>query len=199
MFEKLDRTDKKIITVGLWTTAILTATVLINTPTIDMFLAERSTSKSLVTTSSESEQHNTPEIFEASTPEAIASVSISDNADGTADIYIDLSEPSQLTGAELYFGIEGDILGISIDCSDKFDCVGSDISDESISIYAFRPLDQVEDELSGSVKVATLTYDPLSAATLTTNDVRFGELLITALGTQENLADPTVRSYTIGD
>lgn len=196
MFKNLDKTDKRIIATGIWTTVILTATVLINTPAIDSYLADSSAPSS--TTYTEVTETETPEVNTAATQESLASVSVADNTDGSADIFIDLPEPSQVTGAELYFSVDGEVLGASIDCADVFDCVGSEINDNSIAIYAFRLPTEVQTELSGKIKVATVSFDPLSSATLTTNDTRVGQLLITALGTGENIADPTVRSYTIG-
>lgn len=197
MFDQLGKNEKMIIGVVATLSLLVTCAAIIWHDDISERLFNSASDEG--TSIGDSSISETGEQLPYTAEEKIANISVVDN-DGTADIFISLTRASKITGAEIYFEVDGDTSELEIECTDAFICPDSDVAVESdsLAIFAFRPIDDASSELNGEVKVATLRYNASSPPTLSINTHAVEPILVTELGTSYNIAYQNIETFTLG-
>jgi hypothetical protein len=135
---------------------------------------------------------------DSQTAEPQAEIVIEDAGNGSATLYIDLSAPSTIVGAELYFQIDGSLDVTDIVCKAGFDCFEPTTEDSVLTVVALRPPSADYGALSGRVSVATLTYDTSTSGTLTINASGVTPSVVSSIDTTDNLISIDVQEYNVG-
>lgn len=132
-------------------------------------------------------------------PEEVqARIVINDNNNGAATLYVDLSDPSTIVGAELYFRIEGSLNITGVECKSGFDCFEPETKDSVITIIALRPPSENFDALSGQVPVVAITYTPSTSGILTMNASGIKASIVSSIDTENNLLGSAIQRYNVG-
>ena len=137
----------------------------------------------------------TDEIEEETT---YASIAVRNIVNGEAAIYLVVTEPVSLAGAELYFDITGDLDVQEVTCGEDFSCIEKEVKDGVLTISAIREPTVAEEVLSGEIEVVNFSYDSETSGNLVINSEDSSESLVVKLNPAVNILEVEEKSFSIG-
>lgn len=129
----------------------------------------------------------------------IAKISIEDNHDGTATVYLNLREFGRISALDLTFEALDGLVATDVVCADGYECTGVVIDQTGLRFIAFRSPDASGELWLGEMKVATIEYDPMTAGFFEINGMWSRVSWVVEYETGKNLLTKKPKTYRVGE
>lgn len=124
-------------------------------------------------------------------------VELVDNGLGVSTIYLYLSKPIRIAGAELYFEVSDNLQIFSIECFQQFSCINASSKDQMLTIRALRPPELANTNLVDMVKIGDVIYNPSTSGSLKINTPSVKDSVAIEVGESVNLINGQQKIFII--